>query len=519
VGLFLILLYVVHGAMASEDPQNIAEFHYLHGFEASGLFQGECQVTGFRFDTGSPGSLPVHASSLSMVLFQTWRNSTIAQLDGIYRHEAVVTAERTHTAIDLSGSHVELSWGPGSHLMLIDDYYEAPSFFDGPNGLTTGFEAEEMTSFAPQTHPSAGPGYYYVERDGLYWQLQSGLAGPSRWVTWSQESTTIHGDGYLLFDQIHLKGPDIDLELPAYRQYFREYETPVSYRSVILHTHALIYAQGLKIDIHNDQGNLACKDMTWEGKGSVTYRQATGHVSLQGDDHAFQDRQFTLDGQFRNEEAVAVSEQPWGNRLQVDTVSQGEFLSAADYQTQSPATHHLWQTAGKVSLLASIAGALALSWKILPWLITAFTRVAKEEALEHPVRATLLSAAQDRPGTPFIELVRMTGHSYSTIQHHARLLERLEIITLYRIGREACVFPKGTPRAEAEKQALMRREPVRFLVQNIHEGGTPLRAIRDRLQEEFQRGPSWATRIVKDAEKTGLVVRHRDASGVRLCVP
>lgn len=515
-----ILVFVAASGHASGDPlEGRAEFTYLHGFEASGGIEGTCQAAGFRFDTHTPGSVEVPAQAFALVLLETWRNSTILEVDGLYRHEALVEATRSVTTVPVEEGPLRLEWPAGAHLYLTQDHHDhgAPSETEKP--LTTQLSATRLTSTTPQRAHTAGPGYYYVEREDLLWRLQSGISGPSRWVQTNQDEVRISGDGFFLMDGLKINGPGFELDLPEYRQHERIAETPGSYISSILHTHAILQVRGIDLQIGTDQGDLACGAMHWSAEGSVTYRQSTGAV-IQGENTAtFRNQQFSLEGGFSSEETIIGETQPWGQRYEVEAVAEGLFVSGADYRLLTESGHEGWSLPAKVTGAAAILGLLAAMWRFGPYLVSIlFTRVAKEEALDHPLRAALETSAREAPGTPFAHILDETGTSYSTIRHHALLMQKLGLISLHRIGREVCLFPPGTPRSRAMRHVALRKAPVRYLVENVKQERRLMKAVRAQLQQEFERGPSWATRVVAEAEKCGLVVRERTNDGVVLCV-
>lgn len=118
----------------------------------------------------------------------------------------------------------------------------------------------------------------------------------------------------------------------------------------------------------------------------------------------------TLEGQVMLDQ---IQQRPEGLRASVS----GDFASARiDEQWVSPA--RLGQV-GAVAA-ATVAGALALKLILTPM----FTRLTKQEALEHPKRQRIFTYIQEHPGANFREVARKTDIAAGTVRHHLTVLER-----------------------------------------------------------------------------------------------
>lgn len=73
---------------------------------------------------------------------------------------------------------------------------------------------------------------------------------------------------------------------------------------------------------------------------------------------------------------------------------------------------------------AATAAALGLAVVVKIVFATLFTRLSKQEALEHPKRKTIFTYVQQHPGANFREVARNTGIASGTVRHHLTVLER-----------------------------------------------------------------------------------------------
>lgn len=507
---FLFALALTGAAGATGAPGDQAEFHYLQGFDASGEFEGTCQTAGYRFATDTSRALTLDADEAKLVLYKTWWNTTVLDIDGAFPVETVTQGEQASAVMDLPEGPIHLDWGPGAHVFLTHAHSGTT------REMVVDVNGTNWTSGEPRSYLPAGPGFYYQEHDDLIWQLETGIDGPARWLDTGQETLHVAGHGFLLFDGLTVRADGFELDMPPYEQHGHHDETPVSYTSSYLYTHAVLETEGLETSVPAGHGRLACSDLDWSGTGAVTYRSSTGEVTHANATHTIDRQQLTLNGEFSNHEEPVAASTPWGERLQIETTSQGAFNTGADYQPLGD-PQRIPPVAMQMTLLALIVSAALATWKLFPGFSSHFTRIKRDDALKHPLRTLLHDLAHQQPGTSLAEVVHASGRSYNTIRHHAQLLVKLEIISTIRFTKEIYLFPPKTAKAQARKVVSLRSEGVRYLVDRLDEEGRPMREIRARLQEDFRRGPAWATRIVQQAERSGLVSREKTEQGVKLC--
>lgn len=101
----------------------------------------------------------------------------------------------------------------------------------------------------------------------------------------------------------------------------------------------------------------------------------------------------------------------------VQTSIHGEAFSARIDENSIPILALLgMQTASAVATLAVLAA--------LKLLLPLFTRLSKQQALEHPKRQRIFAYIQEHPGANFREVSRQTDIAAGTVRHHLTVLER-----------------------------------------------------------------------------------------------
>jgi predicted transcriptional regulator len=124
------------------------------------------------------------------------------------------------------------------------------------------------------------------------------------------------------------------------------------------------------------------------------------------------------------------------------TGGQGGGLLKADYSGQLQSLR-LDEANVPVPPLAGILGATALVTisTLLKFLIAPFfTRLSKDQALEHPRRKQIFDYVQKNPGTNFREISRKTGIAAGTVRHHLNVLERSDLLVERQHGSTIRLF-------------------------------------------------------------------------------
>lgn len=101
-----------------------------------------------------------------------------------------------------------------------------------------------------------------------------------------------------------------------------------------------------------------------------------------------------------------------------------------------------WSPALVIGVPAIAAAAILLAVYGTPsWAATLFTRVDRDEALNHPRRALLYEYVQTNVGATFSDARRATGLGSGPFVHHLRVLERTGHIRVVRQGASTRLFP------------------------------------------------------------------------------
>lgn len=120
---------------------------------------------------------------------------------------------------------------------------------------------------------------------------------------------------------------------------------------------------------------------------------------------------------------LAVSGRVWMNAIQAS----GNNRASADVSGEI-ASARLGEREISPELLAGIPAATAATLGLVLLVkflaVPLFTRLSKEEALEHPNRQRIFSYVQEHPGANFREVARETGIASGTVRHHLTVLER-----------------------------------------------------------------------------------------------
>lgn len=116
----------------------------------------------------------------------------------------------------------------------------------------------------------------------------------------------------------------------------------------------------------------------------------------------------------------------------IDELRVGSAALAQQQESHTAATAAAGVTVG-VSLLILARLALVL-----------YTRIKREELLDHPARRAVYHAAHAAPGTPARELQRASGLAWGAFNLHLRALVQGRYLRTERVGHYLLVYPVGT---------------------------------------------------------------------------
>lgn len=165
-------------------------------------------------------------------------------------------------------------------------------------------------------------------------------------------------------------------------------------------------------------------------------------------------------------------------------------------------------------------GSLYYAWrKLLPFLamVPGFSRIAKDELLEHERRARIHDAIRQNPGVRLGELSRLLDIPWGSCMHHLRKLRADRIIMFKQVGHHKCFFINGSGLSENEMQAasVLKGDTLQSVAAWIEQHpGTSLKDLALGLGIS----PPLAAFHVGKLETAGLVQKTRDGRSVQLHV-
>lgn len=166
---------------------------------------------------------------------------------------------------------------------------------------------------------------------------------------------------------------------------------------------------------------------------------------------------------------------------------------------------------------AASAAAPAFGWerlRRLAFLAALYSRIARENLLDHGSRERLLDAIRDRPGLAVADLAKATSTPRNTVTYHLRVLEREGLVTSKRNGRNRLFFAPGAAerRMSDEAIAALRHETSRAMAVEI--GATP-GLDQQALCQKFGLQPSLAHWHADRLVASGIAEKRREGRRVR----
>lgn len=171
--------------------------------------------------------------------------------------------------------------------------------------------------------------------------------------------------------------------------------------------------------------------------------------------------------------------------------------------------------------VAAVAGlAVLVAIGLTAWqqglLMPLFSRVKRDDVLDHATRAVLYEAVKAEPGVTPHGLVERTGTGWSTVTYHLGILVRNELVVSVRDGRYRRYFDRSSGRfANGRKQvvSVLKNQTSAEIAHYIrdHPG-----AAQRRLSERFSLAPSSIHWHVCRLVEVGLVTKERRGQVVAL---
>lgn len=135
-----------------------------------------------------------------------------------------------------------------------------------------------------------------------------------------------------------------------------------------------------------------------------------------------------------------------------------------------------------VAGLGGVGAFLVLKVLLAPF----FTRLSKEEALEHPRRKQIFDYIQEHPGANFREVARNTGIAAGTVRHHLNVLGRAGQIVEHAHGSTVRLFENHGRFDHNWSDLVLLREPAlaRLHAWLKENPGAPQKAVLEAMEPE-----------------------------------
>lgn len=167
-----------------------------------------------------------------------------------------------------------------------------------------------------------------------------------------------------------------------------------------------------------------------------------------------------------------------------------------------------------VAAAGAQTGAWYLARKLAPFL-PLFSRIDKDELLNHDRRARLFEFIKQNPGCHLSEISRALELPWGSSLHHLRKLRADRLILFKNVGHHKCFFVNGSGLNEQQMEALslVKGDTLQRIVSYIQDH--PKSNLKDVAAAVQISSPLAAFHVAK-LERAGLVQKWRDGKSIRL---
>jgi predicted transcriptional regulator len=176
---------------------------------------------------------------------------------------------------------------------------------------------------------------------------------------------------------------------------------------------------------------------------------------------------------------ISISElRPQADSTIGATISGQVFVAQHDEVEVDPRVMGFEKTA--VTMAATASAALILKFLLAPL----FTRLTKEQALEHPRRKQIFDYIRDHPGANFREVARNTGIAAGTVRHHLNVLERSGQVVEHNHGSTVRLFENHGKFDQNWSDLVLLREPALGTLHDWLKGhpNSPQKAVLEAME-------------------------------------
>ncbi len=180
------------------------------------------------------------------------------------------------------------------------------------------------------------------------------------------------------------------------------------------------------------------------------------------------------------------------------------------------------------AIAASAAGGTAAAggaawytraWRYLryaPGLAPLYTRISRDELLDHPARQAIYAKIEQDPGVHLSELSRELDTSWGTLLHHLRKLEKANLVTSEKANGKRCFFlPGEVTDVEQEILPALENEKARSIAEFY--AANP-GASQSEAAETLELSASLVSWHLQRLEEAGVVHREREGRRQRVGV-
>lgn len=188
----------------------------------------------------------------------------------------------------------------------------------------------------------------------------------------------------------------------------------------------------------------------------------------------------------------------------------GGVLAAGEAWPSDPTHQAIVASSAGGTAAAAGAAWYTRAWRYLkyaPGLAPLYTRISRDELLDHPKRAKIYETIEASPGIHLSEMARELDLSWGTLLHHLRKLEDADLVTSEETSGKRCFFlPGQVSSAERDILPALENEKARRIAEFYaeHPGASQTEAA-----EALNLSAALVSWHLNKLEEAGVVTRER----------
>lgn len=212
---------------------------------------------------------------------------------------------------------------------------------------------------------------------------------------------------------------------------------------------------------------------------------------------------------------VAVVTGAWG--------ALASLAVTAAYGRPAGMSQAAWVTTVAVGVTGTTAAVHYGFWQLLRrfgWLaagLPLFSRIEKDDLLDHPLRSEIYEAIKASPGIHISQLARTVDAGWGTTIHHLRKLKDEDMVAVRTVNNQKCYFVNGNGLGRDSWAAVsaLKNETARKIAQFVH--ANPLIAVTE-LSKRLGISASLVSHHVAKLSRAGVLEKVRDGRFIRLTI-